>query len=138
MGTSEICGTVASTDENGAIERLAQTVGKRTGTERTLEMEQETEPFEIKNNESAQRFETRIDGHDAFVQYRYSVGGDFVLSHTEVPPALGGRGLGGKLAAAALDYARNRQLKVVVTCPFITKYLHKHPEYEGLLRKDYD
>ena len=101
-------------------------------------MEQETEPLDIKNNESAQRFETRIDGHDAFVQYRYSVGGDFVLSHTEVPPALGGRGLGGKLAAAALDYARNRQLKVVVTCPFITKYIHKHPEYEGLLRKDYD
>src|SRR6516162_4272658 len=96
MGTSVSCGTPAQTDEHSAIRALSQTLGIRTGTERTLEMEQETEPFEIKNNESAQRFETRIDGNDAFVQYRYSVGGDFVLSHTEVPPALGGRGLGGK------------------------------------------
>jgi len=99
-------------------------------------MEHEIKGFEIKNNESAQRFETRVDGHEAFVQYRYSDGGDMVLSHTEVPVALGGQGLGGKLAAAALDYARSRQLKVVVTCPFITKYLHKHPEYEGVLRKE--
>jgi predicted GNAT family acetyltransferase len=100
-------------------------------------MEREPQSLEIKNNESAHRFETRVDAHEAFVQYRYSDGGDLVLSHTEVPPALGGKGLGGKLAAAALDYARSRRLRVVVTCPFITNYMNKHPEYRDLLRKEY-
>jgi predicted GNAT family acetyltransferase len=97
-------------------------------------MDREMETLEIENNESAQRFETRVDGHEAFVQYRYNAGGDLVLAHTEVPQELGGRGLGGKLARAALDYARERNLSVVVTCPFITNYINKHPEYEALLR----
>ena len=96
-------------------------------------VEQEAGNIAIEHNESAHHFETRLDGHLAFVQYRYSDDGDMVLVHTEVPAALGGRGIGGKLAKAALEYARGRELKVVVTCPFITSYIKKHPEYQSLV-----
>jgi predicted GNAT family acetyltransferase len=96
-------------------------------------VEQETESIEVENNESAHRFEARVDGHLAFVQYRYSDSGDLVIAHTEVPAALGGRGIGSKLARAALEYARGRKLSVMVTCPFISSYIKKHPEYQPLV-----
>jgi predicted GNAT family acetyltransferase len=119
--------------EDRSVPAIAMTSWRIRGNR----MGRETETLKIENNESAQRFEVRIDGHEAFVQYRYTDGGDLVLSHTEVPPALGGRGLGGKLAGAALDFARSRNLTVVVTCPFITNYINKHAEYHALLRKEF-
>src|SRR5262245_14687424 len=96
-------------------------------------MKQDTDVIEIQNNESAHRFEALVDGHVAFVQYRYSDTGQIVFTHAEVPSALAGRGIGSKLARVALEYARERALRVVSTCPFITSYVDKHPEYQSLL-----
>ncbi|MDE3155178.1 MAG: N-acetyltransferase, partial [Acidobacteriota bacterium] len=60
--------------------------------------------------------------------------GDLVLVHTEVPPALRGRGLADRLAAAALDYARAHHLAIVPVCPFVKKYLTRHPGDQSLVR----
>jgi predicted GNAT family acetyltransferase len=87
---------------------------------------------EVVNNESARRFEITVDGHTGFLQYARTAE-RINLLHTEVPPELGGRGLGAVLAKAALDYARQARLEVVATCPFVKKYLEKHPEYAELL-----
>lgn len=87
---------------------------------------------EVVNNEAARQFEVTVDGHVAFLRYATS-SGRIELIHTEVPPTLGGRGLGGTLAKAALDYARQAGLKVVATCPFVRKYLERHAEYAALL-----
>jgi uncharacterized protein len=54
--------------------------------------------------------------------------------HTEVPPELGGRGIGSKIAGGALDLVRARGLKVVAECPFIAGFIGKHPEYTDLLK----
>lgn len=99
-------------------------------------MEQDTGKIEIEHKESAHRFEARVDGNLAVVQYRYSEGGAMVLTHTEVPTAIEGRGIGSQLAQAALEYARSRQLRVIVTCPFISSYINKHPEYQSLVTGD--
>jgi len=96
-------------------------------------MKQDTEEIDIQNNESAHRFEALVDGHVAFVRYRYSDTGRIVFTHAEVPSALGGRGIGRKLARFALDYARDHALRVVSTCPFISSYVEKHPEYQSLV-----
>jgi len=100
-------------------------------------MQQGTEDIKIDHNESTGRFEACVDGQTAFVHYRYSDGG-MTLVHTEVPAALGGRGLGSILARAALEYARNRGLKVTSTCPFVTGYINRHPEYQSLLSRESD
>jgi predicted GNAT family acetyltransferase len=87
---------------------------------------------DVRNNESERRFEITVDGHTAFLKYAME-GGRLNLVHTEVPPELGGKGLGGTLAHAALEYARASQLSVVPSCPFVKRYLEKHPEYAALV-----
>lgn len=90
---------------------------------------------EVINNEGARRFEITVDGHTGFL--KYAKNGDRIeLIHTEVPPELGGRGLGGVLAKFALDHAREAGLKVTPTCPFVRKYLDRHSEYAALVQND--
>jgi predicted GNAT family acetyltransferase len=54
--------------------------------------------------------------------------------HTEVPPALEGRGIGSRLIRGALEFARAKSLKVVPQCPFVSAYMAKHAEFNDLLR----
>jgi len=89
----------------------------------------------VENNEKARQFQLRVEGHLALIQYVYS-DGSIVFVHTEVPPALEGRGIAGKLARAALEYAREHKLSVVPRCPFVAAYIRKHPEYQSLVRAD--
>jgi len=73
------------------------------------------------------RFEIR-DGDRAVGLASYHVdGGTMTLPHTEVDPALGGRGLGTTLVREVLAAARERELHVLPYCSFIRHYLHEHP-----------
>jgi predicted GNAT family acetyltransferase len=85
----------------------------------------------VTRNESANQFEIRSDAGTALL--RYTQHGDTLdLVHTEVPAELEGHGFGGALAKAALEYARANTLRVIPTCPFVRKYMERHPEYNGL------
>lgn len=87
---------------------------------------------EVIDNSARSRFELVIDGHTALAAYRLAPG-VITFTHTEVPEALGGRGIGSLLAKGALDQVRARGLKVVPRCPFIKSYIGKHLEYQDLL-----
>ena len=89
----------------------------------------------VVDNPEESQFETRVDGHVAFVSYLRR-GDTIFFTHTEVPRELEGRGLGSALAKAVLDRARAEHLKVVARCPFIAKYIERHPEYQSLLRRE--
>ena len=86
----------------------------------------------VQNNAECHRFELAADGHVAFAQYRLSLG-LMTFTHTEVPKELSGRGIGSVLAQGALEFVRAQGLKVASTCPFMTAYLGKHPEFNDLL-----
>jgi len=88
---------------------------------------------DVRNNTAESRFELDVDGHVAVAYYDFKTG-VITFTHTEVPPALSGQGVGSKLAKGALDSVRAQKLKVVAKCPFIAAYIGKHPEYQDLLR----
>jgi predicted GNAT family acetyltransferase len=89
--------------------------------------------IEIIENPAEQRYEARLDGELAgFAQYR-DAPGRRIFTHTEVDDAFEGRGVGSRLAAAALDDARGRGLRVVPRCPFIAAYIERHPDYADLV-----
>ena len=87
----------------------------------------------VHDNAVLKRFELEADGHTAYLYYRLEPG-VITLVHTEVPPALGGRGVGSTLVRGALDAIRARGLKVVAKCPFVAGYMGKHPEFNDLVR----
>jgi predicted GNAT family acetyltransferase len=81
----------------------------------------------VTRNVEHDRFEVTIDGSAAFLEYHLK-GDRLVLVHTEVPAELEGRGVGGLIVRAALDYAREQGLTVVPRCPFVKSYLERHPD----------
>ncbi len=86
----------------------------------------------VRDNEAQRRFELDAQGHTAFAYYQKAPG-VITFTHTEVPPALGGQGIGSRLAQGALESARKQGLKVVAKCPFISAYIGKHAEFADLL-----
>jgi predicted GNAT family acetyltransferase len=56
-----------------------------------------------------------------------------MFTHTEVPEAHGGKGLGTALIRFGLAAARERGLKVIPICPFFAAYMQKHEEVQDLL-----
>jgi uncharacterized protein len=88
----------------------------------------------VSDNPAQHRFELAVDGHIAASYYEIA-DGVITFAHTEVPPELGGKGIGSKLIKGALDQVRAKGLKVIVQCPFVKAYIEKHPEYDDLLKR---
>jgi predicted GNAT family acetyltransferase len=88
---------------------------------------------DIVNNKAHQRYELAVDGHLAATYYKIA-DGVITLIYTEVPPELGGKGIGSKLIKGALDQVRADGLKVIAQCPFVKAYIDKHPEEADLLK----
>lgn len=86
----------------------------------------------VQDNAAESRFELAVGGHLAVAYYKLD-GKVITFTHTEVPPALGGQGVGSRLIRGALDAVRARGLKVVAKCDFVAGYLGKHKEYGDLI-----
>ena len=89
-------------------------------------------PATVIDNPSANRFETTIENHVAYVDYKLD-GKTISFEHTIVPDALQGRGLGGQLVQACLASARERSLSVTPVCAVFVGYMKKRPETQDLL-----
>lgn len=87
----------------------------------------------VTHNTEDHRFETSVDGHLAVLDYM-RMGKIITFTHTGVPPAIGGRGIGINLVKAGLDYARENGLEVRSMCWFVSKYIRRHAEYQDLLK----
>jgi hypothetical protein len=74
------------------------------------------------------RFELKVGDHIAFMDYILSKQNIIYLTHTEVPQALEGKGVGSALVSKVLDHIKERQLKMAPLCPFLAAYLKRHPE----------
>lgn len=83
------------------------------------------------------RFEIRVD--DALAGFAdYTLRGDHItFTHAEIDDAYDGEGLGSKLARHVLDAAREAGLAVLPACPFIARYIKRHPHgYLDLVPED--
>ena len=86
----------------------------------------------IHHNAAAHRFEMRVDGHLAVLDYELQ-DGVMVITHTGVPQAIGGRGVAGQITRFALDHARPAGWKVLPACSYAAAFLQRHGEYTDLL-----
>ena len=73
-------------------------------------------------------------GEGAHALARFSKRGDaLVITHTEVPVHLEGRGHGSAMMRAILDDVRANGEKVIPLCSFALDYIRQHPDTEDLL-----
>ena len=87
----------------------------------------------MQDNPAEGRYEALVgDDVAGFAAYDRS-GEVIVFTHTVVEPAFEGKGIGGRLASAALDDVRAHGRSVIAKCPFIAEYIERHPVYADLL-----
>ena len=86
---------------------------------------------EIQHDGARHRFTTTVDGHEAYVEYERQ-GDVMTITHTIVPSAIGGRGIGGDLVRHAMDHARADGLRVEPACSYADAWLRKHPDHADL------
>lgn len=86
----------------------------------------------VRDNPTRSRFELDSEGGVAFANYRRA-GDRLIITHTETPPALRGRGIATLLVKGALDLIRADGLKVVAGCSFVVDYLNQHPDDADLV-----
>ncbi len=91
---------------------------------------------EVRDDRDRERFVVEVDGAEARLDYR-STPGTLVLVHTEVPDAIGGRGIGGRLVHAAVDRAEAEQLTLAPWCPFARGWLRRHPDESARVTIDW-
>lgn len=87
--------------------------------------------MDIQHDETARTFRLRIDEQLASLRYELDRG-IMTITHTNVPDALGGRGIGGELVRTALDIARRNGWKVIPACSFADAWMRRHPETADL------
>jgi predicted GNAT family acetyltransferase len=85
----------------------------------------------VRHNAAQHRFESETASGMALLDYTLRDGA-IVFTHTEVPKAEEGAGVGGELVRTGLHFARESKLRVVPRCPFVAAYIKKHPEYSDL------
>jgi predicted GNAT family acetyltransferase len=86
----------------------------------------------VRHNEAEQRFELALGTEFARADYRLH-DGVMHLVHTEVPIRHEGRGIAARLVRTALEYAREKGLRVRPGCSYVRVYLRRHPEFDDLL-----
>lgn len=90
----------------------------------------------VEDNPADRRFEILLDDSLAgFIGYRVE-SGTIVLVHTEVDAQFEGQGVGSALARGALDQLRERGDRVQITCPFLLRFIERHPEYASVVAAD--
>lgn len=92
--------------------------------------------IQITHDEKQMQFKSPVGEEFAHLDYRFYKD-DIALMHTFVPVEGRGKGYGPALAKFALEYAKANNLKIMVYCPFVAKYIKQHPEYEPLIDKQY-
>lgn len=81
----------------------------------------------IQHHPEQGRFVALVDGHRGVIEYRQA-DGVMTITHTEVAPALEGRGVAAALMKAALAHAAADDLKVDPQCSYASGYMRRHPE----------
>lgn len=87
---------------------------------------------EVTHEKENQRFVIYSDSNEVYVEYTLGKG-EINLYHTYTHPALRGKGLAALVVRAALEFAKENNLKVFPTCSYVQSFISKNVEYKNLV-----
>ncbi|WP_304198140.1 GNAT family N-acetyltransferase [Flavobacterium alvei] len=85
-------------------------------------------------NGSKGYFYVSVDGkQEGKMTFVFAGNDKIIIDHTEVNPGNNGKGYGKKMVAKAVEYAREKNIKIIPLCPFAKKVFDKTPEFSDVL-----
>ena len=87
----------------------------------------------VTHNPAENRYEIHVDGVLAGFAQAFEDGDVVTFPHTVVFDEFEGQGLASQLVTGALDDIRERGKLIIVTCPYVTRFIDKNPDYKDLL-----
>jgi predicted GNAT family acetyltransferase len=86
---------------------------------------------EITHDPERRRLQTSVEGKVCVLDYVLD-GTVMIITHTEVPPEVGGRGIAAALVRTALELARDVGWSVSPACSYAAAWMQRHPEFDDL------
>ena len=93
----------------------------------------ERDGIERTDEASGGAYRVEVDGHMAEMTFSRAGEHMIIIDHTEVDDVLRGTGTGRQLVAAAVEWARGADRRLLPLCPFARSVFDRVPEYRDVL-----
>lgn len=91
--------------------------------------------YKLVDNTDKNQYEFHIGEYLPKIEYIKTKNGEIYLTHTEVPVALEGQGIGTQLVENVLADIEQQGLRLVPLCPFVAGYIKKNPEWKKIVMR---
>ena len=93
-----------------------------------------TEEVQLKINDNKGAFYIEVEGkQEAMMTFVYAGEDKIIIDHTEVNPGNEGKGFSKKMVTKAVEFAREKGIKILSICPFAKSVFDKTPEFRDVL-----
>ena len=93
-----------------------------------------TEEVQLKINDNKGAFYIEVEGiQEALMTFVFAGEDKIIIDHTEVNPGNEGKGFGKKMVTKAVEFAREKGIKILPICPFAKSVFDKTPEFRDVL-----
>ncbi len=85
-------------------------------------------------NDTKGYFYVSVDGkQEGKMTFVFNGNDKITIDHTEVNPGNNGKGFGRKMIEKAIEFAREKNITIIPTCPFVKSFFDKNPEFKDVL-----
>lgn len=92
------------------------------------------EEVQLEINDKKGFFHIDVNGKtEAKMTFVFAGPDKIIIDHTEVNEGNNGKGYGKKMVAKAVEFAREKNIKIIPLCPFAKKVFDKTPEFKDVL-----
>ena len=89
---------------------------------------------QIRINDNKGAFYIEVEGKkEAMMTFVFADEDKIIIDHTEVNPGNEGKGFGKKMVTKAVEFARDKRIKIVPLCSFAKSVFNKTPEFRDVL-----
>ena len=92
------------------------------------------EQIGLELNDKKGHFYVSVDGkQEGEMTFVFAGADKMIIDHTEVSPGNNGKGFGKKMVAKAVEFAREKNIKIIPLCTFAKNVFDKTPEFRDVL-----
>ena len=91
-----------------------------------------TEEVQLRINDNKGAFYIEVEGkQEAMMTFVFAGEDKIIIDHTEVNLGNEGKGFGKKMVTKAVEFAREKGIKILPLCPFAKSVFDKTPEFHA-------